>query len=62
MKNQETLAKLEKFRPIRIILKDGPDGKLLGITEESFSMGTSRERVCIFWSGKAYSMLGGAQD
>jgi len=43
--------------PLRIVLKRTPEG-ILGLTEESFSMGWEKDRVNIFWSGKAYSMLG----
>lgn len=49
---------LEKYLPIRCVFKRAPDGALLGITEENWTMGESRERVNMFWSGKAYSILG----
>lgn len=48
---------LERFLPIRIVLRE-EDGRLFGLTEESFSLSTSPERVQIYWSGKAYSILG----
>lgn len=49
---------IEEFRPMRIVIRPTDDGKYEGLIENSFDMGWSRERVCIFWSGKAYSILG----
>ncbi len=50
--------RLRRFLPIRIILKKEPDGRYSGMVEHSFSLGWDTHRVNIFWSGKAYSMLG----
>ena len=44
--------------PIRIVLRKNEDGKLQGLCEDSFSMSMSDYNVRIWWSGKAYSMLG----
>jgi hypothetical protein len=55
--NEEQKAKLEHHLPIRMIVRL-QDGKVQGLTEESFSMNWSDSRVNVFWSGKAYSMLG----
>lgn len=49
---------LTRFLPIRCVFRRGEDDALLGITEESWCMAESRERVNVFWSGKAYSILG----
>jgi hypothetical protein len=53
----EVMDKLERFKPIAIVLKR-EDRKLQGLIEHSFAMDWDKERVNIFWSGKAYSMLG----
>lgn len=50
-------AYLERYKPIRIVMCESPDG-LEGLIENSFSMNYHKNRVNIFWSGKAYSMLG----
>ena len=49
---------LSKYLPIRIVLRKNEDGKLQGLCEDSFSMSMSDYNVRIWWSGKAYSMLG----
>lgn len=49
---------LQRFLPIRISIRPTPDGKYEGVVEHSFGMEWHRERVNIWWSGKAYSMLG----
>lgn len=49
---------LARYLPIRVVMRKADDGQLVGITEETFNLNTSRERVNIFWSGKAYSLLG----
>lgn len=49
--------RLERFLPVRVVLRttgDEPEG----LMEESFSMAWSPTRINIFWSGKAYSILG----
>lgn len=51
-------GKLSKYLPIRIVLRKSEDGKLKGLCEDSFSMSMSDRNVCIWWSGKAYSILG----
>ena len=48
-------AGIQRFLPIRIILDKACDN---GYTEESFNMSYSPERVRLWWSGKAYSILG----
>lgn len=48
---------LERYKPIRIVMRDSDDG-LEGLIENSFSMDFDKKRVRIFWSGKAYSILG----
>lgn len=49
---------LARFLPIRVVMRKDAEGRWLGITEETWCMSTSRERVNMFWSGKAYSILG----
>lgn len=49
---------LSRFLPIRIVLRKGDTGELEGLCEESFSMNLSNTHVRIWWSGKAYSLLG----
>jgi len=49
---------LSKYLPVRIILRKDKDGKFNGLCEDSFSMNLSEYNVRIWWSGKAYSMLG----
>jgi hypothetical protein len=48
---------LGRFLPLRIILRN-EDGVLKGLTEESFCMAFDTSRVRVWWSGKAYSLLG----
>lgn len=48
---------LERFKPIRIVMRE-EGNKLKGLTELSFAMDLDEKRVSIFWSGKAYSLLG----
>jgi hypothetical protein len=54
----KTPQALVRFLPIRIVLRKKEDGKLQGLVENSFSMDMSDTHASIFWSGKAYSMLG----
>ena len=54
----KTPQALVRFLPIRIVLRKTEEGKLQGLCEDSFSMSMSDHNVSIFWSGKAYSMLG----
>lgn len=49
---------LSKYLPIRVVIRRSNDGKIEGRCEESFSMSYSDSRVRIWWSGKAYSILG----
>lgn len=49
---------LSRFLPIRVVLRKDENGKLRGLTEESFSMGLSDSCVRIWWSGVAYSNFG----
>lgn len=55
--NQEIKDKLERFLPIRIVVRI-EDEKVQGLVEHSFAMGWDASRANVFWSGKAYSMLG----
>lgn len=48
---------LSRLLPIRVVLREN-EGKIEGLVENSFSMSWSDKVVNIFWSGKAYSMLG----
>lgn len=48
---------LSRFLPMRIVLRP-VDDKIRGLVEESFSMNTSKYHVRLWWSGKAYSVLG----
>ena len=58
MKTQtELLAALQRFLPIRVVLRL-KENKVHGLVEHSFAMDIDPGRVNIFWSGKAYSMLG----
>ncbi len=54
----KTPQALVRYLPIRIVLRRQEDGKLQGLVENSFSMDMSDTHASIFWSGKAYSMLG----
>lgn len=54
----KTPQALVRYLPIRVVLRKKDDGKLQGLVENSFSMDMSDTHVSIFWSGKAYSMLG----
>lgn len=49
---------LSHLLPIRVVIRRTEDGKIEGLIENSFSMDWSSFRVNIFWSGKAYSILG----
>lgn len=51
-------AELVKYLPIRIVLRKSEDGTLKGLVEHSFAMDVATGGVRIWWSGKAYSMLG----
>lgn len=51
-------TRLERFLPIRVVIRRHADGTLEGLTEESWNLNWSANRVNIFWSGKAYSILG----
>lgn len=53
----ELMEKLERFLPIRVVARV-EDGRIEGRVENSFSMDWEKSRINIFWSGKAYSMLG----
>lgn len=45
---------LEKLKPLAIVVRE--DGQ--GMVEYSFAMGWMPDRANIFWSGKAFSILG----
>lgn len=49
---------LERFEPIRIVMREDESRRLKGLVEHSFAMDFDEKRVNIFWSGKAYSFLG----
>ena len=51
-------AELVRFLPMRVVLRKSDEGVIEGLCEESFSMGWYEYNVRIWWSGKAYSMLG----
>jgi hypothetical protein len=48
---------LHRYLPIRIVIRNN-NGIIEGLVEESISMVWSTTNVNIFWSGKAYSILG----
>jgi hypothetical protein len=48
---------LSRFLPIRVVLRK-EDDTYKGLIENSFSMDFSETRVRVWWSGKAYSILG----
>lgn len=50
-------AKLEPYFPIRMVVRIH-EGKVQGKVEHSFSMDWDDGHVNVFWSGKAFSMLG----
>lgn len=59
MTEQEIKEKLQRFLPIRCVVRQhNVDRKVMGLVEHSFCMDWSDNRVNIFWSGKAYSILG----
>lgn len=49
---------LERYKPIRIVMREDKERKLKGLVEHSFSMDFDEKLACIFWSGKAFSILG----
>lgn len=49
---------LSKYFPIRIVLSEDEARQIKGLCEDSFSMSYSDYNVRIWWSGKAYSLLG----
>ena len=56
--SEVTKVYLEKFKPIRIVMREDESRQLKGLVEHSFAMDFDEKRTCIFWSGKAYSILG----
>lgn len=54
----EDQERLQRFLPVRAVIRRHADGSIEGLTEESWNMNWSNKRVNIFWSGKSYSMLG----
>lgn len=54
----KTPAALQRYLPIRVVLRKDENGNTLGLVENSFSIDLSRQEVCVWWSGRAYSMLG----
>lgn len=57
MTQDEITERLKPYLPIRVVLCIEND-QIHGLTELSFAMGTDLKRVNVFWSGKAYSILG----
>lgn len=57
MITQELQDKLARYLPIRMVVRV-EEGKVQGRVEHSFSMDWDDGRVNVFWSGKAYSILG----
>lgn len=55
--NEELKSKLERFLPIRMVVRIH-EGKVQGRTEHSFGMDWDDKRVNVFWSGKAFSIVG----
>ncbi len=53
----ELQLKLQRFLPIRVVVRINNE-EIEGKIEHSFSMDWSKNLVNIFWSGKAYSILG----
>jgi hypothetical protein len=49
---------LSSLLPVRVVIRHTVAGTIEGLIENSFSMGWSTDRVNIFWSGRAYSILG----
>ncbi len=49
---------IARFLPIRVVLRKQEDGTYHGLCEQSFAMSTEPNAVRIWWSGKAYSILG----
>lgn len=56
--NEIVQVYINKFLPIRIILRFDENGNIEGLCEDSFSMSWMKDRVQVYWSGKAYSILG----
>ena len=54
----EQLGTLARNLPYRVIVRKAADGAYEGVTEESFCMATNKQRARLWWSGKAYSLLG----
>jgi len=48
---------LSNLLPLRVVLRK-VDDKFQGLCEDSFSMSYSDNSVYIWWSGKAYSIIG----
>lgn len=51
----------EKHLPLRILLRKTADGQYEGEVEHSFHLSWERDKVGIYWSGTAYSLLGACQ-
>lgn len=57
--NGKTLdEKIKSLSPLYAVLYVNPDQTLSGLIEHSFCMDWDKNRVNIFWSGQAYSILG----
>lgn len=56
--SEDEQARLLRLLPIRVVLRRYADGTMEGLTEESWNLNWSSNRINIFWSGKAYSILG----
>ena len=55
--DKEILERLQKYAPLAIVVRL-KDGNVEALVEHSFSVDWSDTHVRVFWSGKAYSILG----
>lgn len=56
--SKQDQERLESMLPMRVVLRRHADGTLEGLTEETWNLNWSATHVNVFWSGKAYSILG----
>ena len=56
--NEEDQAYLERLSPVCVVVKKNAEGDYEGLIEASFSMDFDKKTIRMWWSGKAYSMLG----
>lgn len=55
--DNSTKEQLDRYLPIRVVVRETPTG-YEGLVEESWNMNWSPTHVQIYWSGTAYSILG----